>query len=591
MSQGGSVPRPPSRHTSQSPATEAAEPPIRRLHAHQDVLNNRSIQDTSTAVGNEGSERGRQTGHRSSGVHNILNPVGPQPAAGEGSPRPAMGTDQYGAEGSPSRPYALPGQGVSTPHSTSYPPTASPVAPPSSADRGSPVHPYPLAARRILTPKSPRAVSLSRAALRTVEPHHMATLPAPTPRSSELASIAGPPLGGPTSYHGPLPPSRPTSGLSRSLSQPTLGQGYPLSHHREQLQSSSLKREHTGQSVLPGPSYNPPIPTSRAPPPSSAMNDGRWSPAMLGQLPPGGPATRNLHISEGQTLLTITPRHGEEIVVPVDVHQASKQADEKRQRNAGASARFRQRKKEREREQQAGLQKLETRNRDLERRCEELEKHCQDLELERDHYRNERNRLREIVSQTPSISGLADRGPPSPPGLRNQAGFTADSGPHPAHQSSLPPSQSPYPQQSQGHPHSPYSHGLVHPHPRPTPYADPSHLEPPLRRRRTDSEPQMPTSSYSLTTSTTLPPIPGPPIFGIPPSPHITPPPGPSRLPPLRFDQARPASTTPPPVPSGPPAPTIPPPSMLPYPPYRKSSYETAGWATEHHGSTEGSQR
>ncbi|AEO61016.1 hypothetical protein MYCTH_2130158 [Thermothelomyces thermophilus ATCC 42464] len=58
------------------------------------------------------------------------------------------------------------------------------------------------------------------------------------------------------------------------------------------------------------------------------------------------------------------------------------------------------------------------------------------------------------------------------------------------------------------------------------------YAEPPARLRRTDSELQLPTSSYSLITPTPLPPttsaVPPPPLpaasFVIPPSPYVAPP-------------------------------------------------------------------
>ncbi|KAK4163491.1 hypothetical protein QBC43DRAFT_301213 [Cladorrhinum sp. PSN259] len=605
MSQGGSAVHPTSRHSSQSPATDSASsPPIRRSIApHQDVSKNSQPRyDASSPAVNEGEGTARQPVHRSSGVHNILNP------SGEERHHSAMGTNQYGTEGSPSRHYVFPpGQGAATPQQRNTGSTTSPAGQPSSGERGSPqgVHPYPLAAaRRILTPKSPRATSLSRAAMRMVEPQHqqLASLQAPMPRSSnpahDISSLAGPPLTAPHHYHGALPPSRPTSSLSRSLSQPSLSHGYPLGHRREPSQPSGLKREHTGQPVYSVPPYAPPVQASRGLPPSNYAGEGRWHQVMPGSMPSGVPGGRNLQISEGQTMLTITPRHGEEILVPVDIHQASKQADEKRQRNAGASARFRQRKKEREREQQQGLQKLENRTRELEKMNIDLEKRCRELESEREFYRSERNRLREIVLQTPSIREWAERAPPSPISSKPISSYKAESSTVATHQSlpqpPQPPSHSHSHSQSQSHPPS-YSHHLIHPHPRPVSYSDPSILEPPLRRRRTDSEPQLPTSSFALSTPTTLPPITGPPAaFGIPPSPHITPPPGPSRLPPLRFDQARPSSMTPPNVPTGPPPPSIPPPTSASYshPSYRKTTYETAGWVTDPRGpSGDGKQR
>ncbi|GAB1320509.1 BZIP domain-containing protein [Madurella fahalii] len=630
MSQGESAPRPVSRHSLRSPSTAAASsPPSRRSRVPQDDPRARPLHGPGGITVTGGDERDQYPGTRAVDSRDISNPAGPhgaliapaatptQPSVAGGNPQSAMGTGQYGSEGSPSRPFALPAQGSATPQPTNptAPPTPSPVAASTAVDRGSPpiVHPYPLAARRILTPKSPRATSLSRAALRTVEAQHLANFPAAGPRSGTTSHDVQA-LGGTPPFHGSIPgqgtavppPTRPPSGLARSLSQPSLSHGLPSNPHGEPFQPGRLKREHSGRPVFSGPPFAAPLPANRGYGPSGLLGDGRWGAGLISSLPPGGSAARNLQIAEGQTLLTITPRHGEEIVVPVDVHQASKQADEKRQRNAGASARFRQRKKEREREQQEGMQKLENQNRELEKKNEELRKQCQDLENQRNFYRSERNRLREIVSRTPGISEWADRGPPSPIPSRGGA-FAPDSNTLLAHPPPPPPPPPPpAPSHTHTHTHShshsqiqsrpaPYPHALAHPHPRSSSYGDPSMLEPPARRRRTDSEPQLPTTSYSLMTPASLPPIPGPPptAFGIPPSPHITPPPGTARLPPLpplRFDQPRPPSTTPPPIQSAPPPPSVPPQSASPYPSYRKHPYET-GWATEPRGQAEGGPR
>ncbi|SPQ22456.1 40600fc8-f346-48ec-be27-59b678a4a725 [Thermothielavioides terrestris] len=385
--------------------------------------------------------------------------------------------------------------------------------------------------------------------MRTLEAQHLAAnLPAPSDRSTVTthdpqAQGSGPPaLGTPPHFHGPAsggrPPSPtgPTSGLARSLSQPSLNLGLPSASPSELRQTTSTKREHDGRPVVPGPPFPAPISASRPFGARGALGDV-WGPGPLSSLPAG--ASRNLQIAEGHALFAITPTHGEEIVVPVDTHHASRQADQKRQRNAGASARFRQRKKEREREQQEEMQKLENENRELGKKNEELAKRCQELEAERDFYRNERNRLRDLISKTP---GMTDS------------------------------------------------------------YVDPSGLEPPARRRRTDSEPHLPTSSYSLVTSTHLPPItsPAPPAaagaaaaaFGVPPSPHLTPPPaGVARLPPLRFDQSRTPSTTPPPIATVPPPPAMPPQPSDPYATTsRRPPYE-AGWATDPRGPTDGGPR
>ncbi|KAK4115423.1 hypothetical protein N656DRAFT_704092, partial [Canariomyces notabilis] len=642
MSQGESAPRPASRHSSRSPPTAvASSSPARRSRIPQDDSRSRTLHGPGgvAVTGGGGDGRGQQPGSRALDSHEISTPAGPphepavessaglpQPSVAGGNPRSVMVTGQYGTEGSPSHPFAsqTPGAQSRTSNNPLAPPTPSPVAASTaSVDHGSPtiVHPYPLAARRILTPKSPRAASLSRAALRTVEAQHqhLGHLAAPMPRSGTTAQDvqtlgSGSPSLGALQFQGRgsgqgtavLPPTRPPSGLARSLSQPSLGQGLPSGPPTEPSQPGGLKRELSGRPVFSGPPFAAPLPAPHRGGfgPSGLSGDSRWGTGVLGSLPPGASAARHLQIAEGQTLLTITPRHGEEIVVPVDVHQASKQADEKRQRNAGASARFRQRKKEREREQQEGMQKLENQNRELEKRVEELVKQCQELEAQRDFYQNERNRLRVLVARTPGISEWADRRPPSPVPARSGTSFV------PPDNSTLLPQPPPPPAPTTGHSHphaqtqsrpTPYPHTLASPHPRSSSYGDPSMLEPPARRRRTDSEPQLPSTSYSLMPPAPIPgpppppppPIPPPASFGIPPSPHITPPPGAARLPPLpplRFDQSRAPSTTPPPMPSAPPQPSVPPQSASPYPTYRKLHYET-GWATEPRGQTEGGPR
>jgi hypothetical protein len=77
----------------------------------------------------------------------------------------------------------------------------------------------------------------------------------------------------------------------------------------------------------------------------------------------------------------------------VDVLAASREADEKRSRNAGASARFRQRRKEKE---------------------SEANKKIKELEQERDFYRSDRDRLRDVVFNTPGLEYHARWSPSSP---------------------------------------------------------------------------------------------------------------------------------------------------------------------------------
>ncbi|KAJ4125145.1 hypothetical protein NW765_015535 [Fusarium oxysporum] len=109
---------------------------------------------------------------------------------------------------------------------------------------------------------------------------------------------------------------------------------------------------------------------------------------------------------EGHQALLAIPGSETPIPVHVDFSQASKKADEKRQRNAVASTRHRRKKKIMQEENSKQLQELRDERRLMEIRIEELIQ-------QRDFYREDRNRLRDIVAQTPSISGLA-AGPPSP---------------------------------------------------------------------------------------------------------------------------------------------------------------------------------
>ncbi|KAH7228575.1 uncharacterized protein BKA55DRAFT_599088 [Fusarium redolens] len=109
---------------------------------------------------------------------------------------------------------------------------------------------------------------------------------------------------------------------------------------------------------------------------------------------------------EGQQALLALPGSEAPIPVHMDFSQASKKADEKRQRNAVASTRHRRKKRIMQEENTKQLQKLRN-----ERRI--MEMWIKELIQQRDFYRGDRNRLRDIVAQTRLISGHA-AGPPSP---------------------------------------------------------------------------------------------------------------------------------------------------------------------------------
>ncbi|KAF6515218.1 hypothetical protein HZS61_005124 [Fusarium oxysporum f. sp. conglutinans] len=115
---------------------------------------------------------------------------------------------------------------------------------------------------------------------------------------------------------------------------------------------------------------------------------------------------RSLFGFEEQQAFMALPGSETPIPVHMDFSQGSKKADEKRQRNAKASTRHRRKKRIMQEENTKQLQELRNERRIMELRIEELTQ-------QRDFYHEDRNRLRDIVAQTPSISGHA-AGPPSP---------------------------------------------------------------------------------------------------------------------------------------------------------------------------------
>jgi hypothetical protein len=186
--------------------------------------------------------------------------------------------------------------------------------------------------------------------------------------------------------------------------------------------------------------------------------------------------------------------------VPVDVHQASRLADEKRARNAGASARFRQRRKEKEKEASTTIEKMQQTTRDLEGKVRELER-------ERDFYRGERDRMRDgLLSRNPDMRNWAMGGPPSPQSMRMSSfqgpGSTLGGGP--------PPTMSFQPQQSP--------------------------VERPTRRRRTDTSGEFTNVPYTLPPASTLAPVQTPGYAQ----------PGPPNLPPLRIENPTIPQSSPP---------------------------------------------
>lgn len=576
MSQRGPTSRPPSRRRSPSQWTGAHVSPSTLRPGQTSGVNSPGEPGGIPLVA--GHEPPRQATPRSLGVHTILNPTDPRelqtgpsaaiqrPTDGGSSPSSA-GTRQYGVSGSPYQAYGpgsfYGGAGIPPGPVTTVPPSIQQESP-----TPVPVRPFNPAlgnARRMLTPRSPRPPSFSRVAT----PSSYAE-PQPSGYPSPVLGRSGGLQDMPT-YHGPpsnLPqhPARtnpisaapPTSPSPRSSSQPAYSGVPPFQFPQEPSQAGSVRRSPQGMTpVYPQGQYG--LPHGRASVYSSSSgptSDANLSTAIMSALQTGNGGGRG---SEAQPHLTLQTNTGEHITVPLDVHQGSRQADEKRHRNAGASARFRARKKERDKDMRETLQRLESENRDVAR-------HNQELAAERDFYRSERNRLRELVLRTPEIREHAERGPPSPRSMRSVApvGRQAESSFASSFTSAggNPPSLSPPTTQS-----------------HPPPYS--GDLERPTRRRRTDPPAadfgNAPYPMRPAQTPSTLPPIVtqglqgfSPPIASAPPS---------ARLPPLRFDQPL-SSPTAAQAPGsfGQQAPP-PPPLQTQFPPYGRPPHET-GWAT-----------
>lgn len=526
---------------------------------------------------------------KTSGVHNILNPSEPQerlptpapslpmPSVQKGSPQAIMRMGQHPVDGSPSRFYGYQTQSMPGSRTTTPVPAVSSMVPPPASENESPNanHPFSMAmSRRMLTPRSPRPSSLSRGTTMPMEgqlpsmPSHVQRTPTPSHNTSPLSgppTFPGPrPFSG--SIHGqgtslPPPPSQTTTGMAAPTSQPLLGQRLPPVTAGPPP-SGPLTREPAARPVS-HPSFPSPPTTTTGP-----VSGGLTAAYLLQDR-------SRLAVDGRQHMITITPSVGEEILVPVDIHQGSRQADAKRQRNAGASARFRQRKREIERNRERDLQRLEVESR-------EWAKKMQDLTTERDYFRSEAERLRKIVAGIPEFSKLAEPAQPTPVSSPPSGpSFSVENSPH---SGPLPPPQ-PQPQPPQPQLSNPYTHSRTRSHPDNThsaPYDESLSLERPRRRRRTDTEPSPTTGAYAH--NTPAPMAMPQSAFGLTQSPHLPPP----RLPPLRgLDQPQ-SATTPPPTSNGPHA--VPMTSHQPYPPTPVPRPEI-GWAINQRGPLEGAQR
>lgn len=639
MSQSGSAPRPASHRSPKASPEEAVSSPRPSQPSPQaSILSRDDSQAPTQGPGGAGGsvvrteEGGRPAspGARTSDVHGMLNAPEPRHPRYPGgmaafpghpgesqSPRPpVLGATPHGQGASPFNPYDFQSQQTPATAQAGYPPLAPEslqALPAPNAQRDSPTIGQPLPPlgmpRRILTPRSPRVTSLSRAARRNEE-----LLQNPLPRQPSVPEVQDvSPRSRPAVLRAPAPRTLPPSHTfgtalpppslspvtSRSLSQPIVGHTFPASVQSSDYLHSTNRPPLPGSAAARTPSQ--PL-ASNTPPGGPGATETRWSTGNYGSLA-GLSWGRGLPVGESQHLLTITPQYGEEIVVPVDTHQGSKTQDQKRQKNAIASARFRTRKKEREHQ-------LEVDNHELGLRVRELE-------AEREFYRSERNRLRDIVARTPSISHWAN-GPPSPVPTRGvQGSFAAEGGtagpggqpvsnpggtsPATRRRRGAPQARSPpragvsYTAESSTVASAPRHQGHTS-YTQPPAYSygapEPSMAEPPARRRRIEHEPQFTTPTYGPPPPT-LPPMAAQPAYSLNPPRHAPTSPGLPRLPPLRMSQPSPGAEHPPQPQPG--AGVLPPPPQQtqqqePDPLSYSRSYETT-WSQGPQARQEGGQR
>ena len=438
-----------------------------------------------------GDSRAQQIPPKTLGVHNILNPSGPRFPVLEGSSglgpssRPQELRVPTSTPGSTPGPFAAPRSFFqSQPASISLPGTPvgslTPQGGPAS-ERNSPMASYPFPAmnnpRRMLSPKPPRAASLSHGGpSRELDARQMPSIhgvsPAKRPYEGERPEEHRPQL--PGLHH---MPQGQALAPGRQLSQ-SVAQSPGLSHASPTLPPGNAPGR-PPQHMPPQPPFHPGVSSNRLFQTTGPTNEGAspWSEMMRRHGMGGAMGT------EGQQAFMTLPGSDIPIPVQVDYSQASKKADEKRQRNAVASTRHRRKKKILQEENSKQLQELRDERRHLEIQLEALVR-------QRDFYRDERNRLREVVAQTPGIQGHA-AGPPSPSSARSSF----------AERSPLVGGRGP--SLSQGY------------------ASESSSAERPTQRRRTDEHPEFSMPIYGTPTGvhSGLPPGPPPsgPSSGLPP--------------------------------------------------------------------------
>lgn len=428
MSQIGSAARPASYPSTRSPVKYEHAAAFQQIHQ----FNARNLDSRPTLSGP----------NNSIGMYSILNPpdrrTSQSEAAGGGPvpPRP-WEVDGSGGNGNPNHPNIqiprtfFPGQSSasSMPGTPASANSATPGAKLPFSERASPGVGYPFpqvdTPRKLLSPKPPRRSSLHQdVSTREYEQHqHQQQL------LTHNAAVKRP-------YEN------------------------DMSEAHRQAQGSHLGPNHVAYSNgshNASPRAPPPLQigrsqeVSRGPPLPSTEGPGRpYVPAHLqhaggGHSPHGGPSNDGSSLnwadsvhrsgmgvgSDGQQAYIQLPGSSIPIPIEVDYSHASRKADEKRQRNAKASTRHRKKKKVIQEDNMRQLHELREARMDLSHQMD-------DIIRQRDYYRDERNRLRDIVSRTQGISHHAS-GPPTPR-ASSSAGSHLERSPHnqPSHAATPP---------------------------------------------------------------------------------------------------------------------------------------------------------
>ncbi|KAL2213345.1 hypothetical protein CC79DRAFT_1362161 [Sarocladium strictum] len=379
MSQGGATSLPPSRPSSRSPNSESRHEPLRHEATGSEASR------TDRAVSGY-TEQGNQRGRSRSSIGDVLNPVEHQYAAAERRHASAVETfvpQRYETESASSTSSTL------MTHRNSQHPGVE-----QHASRAIPVMPD--GSRRILSPRGPRAASASHALghfnLSPQVTSGVAGVVNPFPNSSastlRAPSHQFPPISSAASLPGT--PSVAAPQPVRTNSQPTLGLPPVVP---APLAPAASRRPWPAPGQPPQPPHVTEAPAAF---PRSVSSSVVNSPMAWQDLVR---ERQNLAVSEGTEVST--GRIGDvEIQIGWDLNTGSSKQSQKRSRNAEASGRHRSKRKAQTSDMQKEIEALKEEK-------AEYQAQIQELTRERDFYRDDRNRLRDLASRTPQIAHLA----------------------------------------------------------------------------------------------------------------------------------------------------------------------------------------